>query len=273
MTLDAINGARHLAEIRRRRAGDSGNGHVIDEAGGVGEDRRQALVVGGRRGQSDEGEARRQRRQAEFLILLGRQVDDDQAIDAGRLGIGQEAVDAIDIDRVVIAHQDDRRVGIAAMSPSPLRKARPGRACVPASRRPAAPAATESLDRRPVRHRIGEGHAELDDVGARAAGRPRRMASEVPPSGSPAVTKVTSAARPCAAAQAETGIDARGHRWSTAGVDPVPWRETIGLAKSGMRFLRRSSIRVGRTRAMVKAACATARLFRRCVIITRITPQ
>ena len=46
-----------LAVIGRGRAGDAGDRDVIDEARRVGEHRRQALVVGGRRRQADEVEA------------------------------------------------------------------------------------------------------------------------------------------------------------------------------------------------------------------------
>src|SRR5579863_3829255 len=56
---------------------------VIEKAGGVGEHRGQPLVVGGRRREPDEVQASLQRRQAQFGIFLRRQVDDDQAVDAG----------------------------------------------------------------------------------------------------------------------------------------------------------------------------------------------
>ena len=107
-----------LVGVGRRRAGDAGDRDVIDEARGVREHGGQALVVGRRRRQADEVEARLQRRQAELLVFLRRQVDDDQAVDAGGLRVGEEAVDAIDVDRVVVAHQHDRRVVVA------LRKSR-----------------------------------------------------------------------------------------------------------------------------------------------------
>ena len=100
------------------------------------------------------------RRQAQFGVFLRRQIDDDQAVDAGGLRIGEKLVDAIDVDRIVIAHQHQRRGVIVLAEPAHhlqrllqghagLQRAQPGR-----------------LDRRTVRHRIGEGHADLDDVGA-----------------------------------------------------------------------------------------------------------
>jgi hypothetical protein len=54
------------------------------------ENRRQALVVGGRRRQANEVDALADRRDAELVIHLGRQVDDDQAVDAGGQRIVEE---------------------------------------------------------------------------------------------------------------------------------------------------------------------------------------
>ena len=79
-----------LADVGRGRAGDAGDRDVIDKARGVREHRRQPLVVGGRRGEPDEVQPGLQRRQAKLLVLLGRQIDHDQAVDAGGLGIGEE---------------------------------------------------------------------------------------------------------------------------------------------------------------------------------------
>src|SRR5438067_1737298 len=50
-----------------------------------------------------------ERGQAELGILFGRQIDDNQAIDPGRSCVAEEGVDAIDINGVVVAHQDGRR--------------------------------------------------------------------------------------------------------------------------------------------------------------------
>ena len=75
-------------------------------------------------------------------------------------GVGEKLVDAVDVDRIVIAHQHQRRGVVVLAKPAHhrqrllqghagLQRAQPRR-----------------LDRRTVRHRIGEGHADLDDVGA-----------------------------------------------------------------------------------------------------------
>ena len=91
VALDARDRGRDLAGVGRRRAGDAGDRDVVDEARGVREHGRQALVVGGRRREADEVEPGLERRQAQLLVFLGRQVDDDQAVDAGRLGVGEKA--------------------------------------------------------------------------------------------------------------------------------------------------------------------------------------
>ncbi len=40
-------------------------------------------------------------------VFLRRQVHDDQAIDAGVPGVAQKGVDAVNINRIVVAHQHD----------------------------------------------------------------------------------------------------------------------------------------------------------------------
>src|SRR5262249_18137551 len=77
------------------RAGGGGDRHVVEEAAGVAQRRRQPFVVGGRRRQADEVRARLERRQAQLRVLFRRQVDDDEAVGARRLEIGEEAVDAV----------------------------------------------------------------------------------------------------------------------------------------------------------------------------------
>ena len=101
--------AATAAGVGRRAAGDAGDGDVIDEAGRIREHRRQPPVVGGGRRQANEVESGRERRQAKLVVFLGRQVDHDQPVDAGGLGVAQKPLDAIDVDRIVVAHQHERR--------------------------------------------------------------------------------------------------------------------------------------------------------------------
>jgi hypothetical protein len=95
--------------IRRRAAGDACDRNVIDKARRIREHRGQALVVGGRRRQPDEIQPGLHRRQAQFGVFLRRQIDDDQTVNAGALGVHQEFVDAVDVDRIVVTHQHQRR--------------------------------------------------------------------------------------------------------------------------------------------------------------------
>ena len=114
MALDARDRGCDLARVRRGGAGNAGDRDVIDKARSVREHSRQPLVVGRRRGEADEIEAGLQRRQAKFGVLLGRQIDDDQPVDAGGFGVRQKFFHAVDVDRIVVAHQHDRRRVVAA---------------------------------------------------------------------------------------------------------------------------------------------------------------
>ena len=83
--------ARDLGGIGRRSAGDAGDRDVVDEARGIREHRgsRRSSVVGvARRMKFEPG---LERRQAKLVVLLGRQVDDDQAVDACGLCVSQKA--------------------------------------------------------------------------------------------------------------------------------------------------------------------------------------
>src|SRR3546814_4639104 len=67
--------------VRSTCTGHAGHRDVVDEARAAVEHDRQALVVGGRGGQADEVDAGALGRVAEFVVMLRRQVDDDQAVD------------------------------------------------------------------------------------------------------------------------------------------------------------------------------------------------
>ncbi len=105
--------------------------------------------------------ARAQRRQAKFFVFFRRQIDNDQAIDTGSLGIGEKFVDAVDVDRIVVAHQHDRRV-VIVLAEFAHQRQRLDHGLAGAER-----AQTRGLDRRAIRHRIGERHAEFENVGTR----------------------------------------------------------------------------------------------------------
>jgi hypothetical protein len=119
------------------------------------------VVVRGRRSEPDEIEAGLERRQAQFLVFLRRQIDDDEPVDTRAPGISEEALDAIDVDRIVVAHEHDRRRIVAAAKVADERE----RALHVLAGRERAQAG--GLDRRPIGRRVGERHAQFDHVGAR----------------------------------------------------------------------------------------------------------
>ncbi|MDT4839618.1 hypothetical protein FQZ97_734110 [compost metagenome] len=120
----------------------------------------QTLVVGGWRRQTNEVEACLRCRNAEFLVHFRRQVNNDEAINAGCFCISKEAFNAINIDRIVIAHQDDWRcVVILAEVSSQLQRLFER---LTSFERPQA----SSLNGRAISHRIREGHTKFDHVGA-----------------------------------------------------------------------------------------------------------
>ncbi|MNT60792.1 hypothetical protein D3C72_1983990 [compost metagenome] len=91
--------------------------------------------------------------------MLGWHVDHDQAVNAGFLGLRDEARNAVMVDRVEVTHQHQWRVVVAftelADHLQGFRQVLLG----------AQGADVGELDRRAIGHRIGEGHAQLDHVG------------------------------------------------------------------------------------------------------------
>jgi hypothetical protein len=140
------------------------------------------FVVGGRRGEADEVDALGERRDAQLVVHFRRQVDDDQAIDAG-------------IQRLVEETHRRRRYRSGCNSPSArsalhrrcLRKSRA--ICERLGKRLATGERTLAgqLDRRTIGHRVGKGHAELDDVGAGLGQRLHDLQASLHRSGSPAM--------------------------------------------------------------------------------------
>ncbi len=160
MAADPRQRLPHRVQFGRGGAGDAGDRDVIDETRRTCQHCRQAGVVGGRRGQIDHVDIVGSRRAAQLGGFLGRQVDDDQAVDPGRSGVVAEALGAVSIDRVVIAHQDHRRIRVLlAEFRHHLQRAGQGGAVLQST-------LGGQLDHRPVGHRIGEGQAQFDQIGA-----------------------------------------------------------------------------------------------------------
>ncbi len=149
-------------DVRRRRAGDARDGHIVDETRGIREHGRQALGIGSRRGKPNEVQPTPGRGRAKLLVFLRRHIHHDQTIGTGVHRIGDEAVNRIHVYGIVVAHKHYRCcvISFAELSNhgerlfhglAALERPHGGR-----------------LDRRPISHGVGEGHANLDDIGARA---------------------------------------------------------------------------------------------------------
>ncbi len=161
MALEARHGFLDMLERRRTGTGHAGHRDVIDEAGAAVEYHRKALVIGGRGGQADEVDACGLGRVAEVFVVLRRQVDHDQAVDAGFHRLGDEALHAHLVDGVEVAHQHDRG-GLVVLAEFSNHLQRLGQVLLGGQG-----ADVGQLDRRAVGHRVGEGHAQFDDVGTR----------------------------------------------------------------------------------------------------------
>ena len=96
--LDASNGGGDIAGSGRLDARNAEHRDIVDEPRGILQQHRQALVVRCRRCQANEADTRLYCRQAQFFVFLRRQVDNDQAIDASGLGVGDETFDAVNVD-------------------------------------------------------------------------------------------------------------------------------------------------------------------------------
>ena len=95
--------------------------------------------------------------------MLGRQVDHDQAVDAGVFGFGNKARHAVFVDWVEVAHQHQRGHLLAfAELTNHLQGFRQVLTVVQGAN-------IGQLDRRTIGHWIGEGHTQLNHI--RAGGR------------------------------------------------------------------------------------------------------
>mmetsp|Transcript_13499 Transcript_13499/g.30580 ORF Transcript_13499/g.30580 Transcript_13499/m.30580 type:complete len:423 (+) Transcript_13499:890-2158(+) len=145
---------------RRTRAGHSRQRDAIEEGAGALGQLLDAVVGGGRREQRDVREARRGAEVHKLLALLGRKVDDDEAVHAGGLAVVHQLLEPVREEWVVVPHQDDRhRQPLGACLLGHLEAVRQRDGLVAVERDLVRP-----LDGRPVGERVGERHAQLDDV-------------------------------------------------------------------------------------------------------------
>ena len=142
------------------RAGDARQRHQVDEARRVADHRGDAFRGGGRRQQEDQRQAVRPARGFEFAGFFGRQVGHDEAVGARGGGVRDVARHAVRQDGIDIAHQQERlRHAGRTQAGGQRQAAGQGHALLQRHLR-------RVLDRRPVGQRVGEGHAQLDQIGA-----------------------------------------------------------------------------------------------------------
>ncbi|MNY09779.1 hypothetical protein D3C86_1427160 [compost metagenome] len=152
-----------LFDVLQRRCastGHTGHRNVVHEPGAAIENSRQTHVIGGRCGQADKVQTCRLRRVAQLTVMLRWQVNHDQTVNTGLFGFNNETRHAVHVDRVEVTHQHQWRLGIAFAE---LANHLQGfRQVLLGSQR----ADVGELDRRTIGHWIGEGHAQLDHIGA-----------------------------------------------------------------------------------------------------------
>ena len=143
-----------------RRAGDAGERHIVQEALGRLAQLRHTRGCGGGRSEADQLQSgRAQGRQ--HGRLLQRAIHQQHAVDAGRHRLAGEARIAVDLERIEVTHQHDRRARITlAECSDPAQHV--GQADA-AGDRPLAGV----LDHRAIGHRVGKRHSQLDQVGTR----------------------------------------------------------------------------------------------------------
>ena len=149
--------------IQAAFAGGAGFGHEVEEAAGFLRDLFHA--VGASRGGDEENDldVGSLERGAQRAGFLGRQIHDEQAVDSGRVrGLG-EAVEAVLEERVVVAEEHDRNFGLAPQAGGEVEGFRQRHAGLER-------ALGGFLDDGAVGSRIGERHAEFENVDAGAAG-------------------------------------------------------------------------------------------------------
>mmetsp|Transcript_18585 Transcript_18585/g.74182 ORF Transcript_18585/g.74182 Transcript_18585/m.74182 type:complete len:620 (+) Transcript_18585:561-2420(+) len=169
-----LDGASHAAQERRevhrlgrRAARDAEHRDAVHHGtarlrGGFGE-RAHARVRRRRRDHRDvpEPDVRACLEHTFQRRLFGRQVDDDEAVNARGFRVGRELLEAVRAERVVVAHQQDRDRQAVRFARCADRLEAVAEADALLQRDFVA-----LLDRRAVGHGVRERHAELDHVGA-----------------------------------------------------------------------------------------------------------
>ena len=158
---DSRHALRDLVDVESRRAGDSLQGDVVDEPARLCADSCDAFVAGRGRDQKHRIDLVCAQLANQILGLLGRQIHGQEAVDARCRATLRRLPVADRLQWIEIAHQHHGslvvdRAELAHDVEDPAEAHSRGE-------RPLAGA----LDHRAVRHRVGEGDSQLDDVRAR----------------------------------------------------------------------------------------------------------
>mmetsp|Transcript_22518 Transcript_22518/g.54919 ORF Transcript_22518/g.54919 Transcript_22518/m.54919 type:complete len:681 (+) Transcript_22518:351-2393(+) len=158
--LDALQELGQARVVLLPGARDSGDRDGVHEGIGMGEEQLDAVLGGRRRDERDVAQPLGRGRHLEGGRLLGRQVDDDEPVDPGLPAVPHQFRLAVHQERVVVAHQHERRAD--PLLPCSLHQVEAlvhrGHAVVQGH-------LIRSLDGGPVCKRVREGNPEFDHVG------------------------------------------------------------------------------------------------------------
>ena len=157
--------------------------YQVDEPRGVLEDGTLPLRRGRRGDEDDPVDPVPEGVRRDLARLLGGEVDDEDAVRTGGRGLGKEPVGPPAVDDVIVGEEDEGQ----------CRRVLPdlpdeGEDAVRGGARPEG-ADVRPLDHGAVRHRVGVGESDLEEVDARIDHRPRhpkrRLDARVPGDGKP----------------------------------------------------------------------------------------
>jgi hypothetical protein len=149
----------HGRDVQVTGPRDAGQAHVVHVSAGDTGDLVDPSFGGGRRQQEDRVDCAHPQALGKLGAFLGRVIDDQHAVDARIRRELHKAIGSHPLDRVRVPHQHDRSGLIAAAKISDELQTL-------LQTHPLADRAVRSpLDHRPIGHRVGKRHAQLDHVG------------------------------------------------------------------------------------------------------------
>ena len=149
--------------IQAAFAGSTGLGDEIEKATGFLRDLFHAVRAGGGGDEEDDLDVGALQRGAQRAGFLGRQIHDEQAVDAGGVGGLGETLEAVLKEGIVVAEEQDRNVGLPPEPRGHLQRL--GERHAGLERAPGG-----FLDDRAVGGGVGKRDAQFEDVDPGAAG-------------------------------------------------------------------------------------------------------